>query len=354
MLRAYIDHTRRDTPRFDVRRNTADVEYRRWLAWGERNNLIAGVQADWTSDDVGGPGVILQPPSRAWTTFNAFVQNTTQLVPDTLFLMLGTKFTQHSFIGFQTQPSVRLWWTPSERQIWWAAVSRPVRVPSRFEENGLLVVSYVDRGRVTTGVPDGDIVPVGLAGDSDLRPEKLLAWEVGHRLQASDRWAFDTTLFYNHYQRLLGIPPSIVGVFTDASSGATWGGDISASGVLNDRWRVEASYSHLHTRIDGNVFKYEETSTPSTQAQLRSYFDATDDIQINGGLYYVSRIAGTGALALDVPAYTRADLGVTWRPRPGLSLSLWGQNLLDSGHPEASDARVPRTVYAQASWSLDR
>jgi outer membrane receptor protein involved in Fe transport len=231
------------------------------------------------------------------------------------------------------------------------AVSRPVRVPSRFEENGLFVLQYVDQGRVTTGVPDGDIVPIGLGGNPDLRPEKLLAWEAGHRLQASDRWAFDTALFYNHYQTLLGIPPGIFGTFTDASSGATWGGDISASGRLNDRWRVEASYSHLHTRIDGNVLKYEETSTPTTQAQLRSYFDATDHLEINAGLYYVSRITGSGALPLEAPAYTRADLGVTWRPRDGLALSLWGQNLLDAGHPEASDAQVPRTLYAQLSWS---
>lgn len=351
MLRAYFDHTLRDTPRFDARRNTADVEYRRWFDWGVRNNMIVGVQADWTSDAVTGPGVVFQPASRDWTTFNAFAQNTTEVVDDKVFLMVGTKLTRHSFVGLQTQPSVRLWWTPSDRQMWWAAVSRPVRVPSRFEENGLLVLQYVDQGRVTTGVPDGDIVPVGLGGNPDLRPERLLAWELGHRIQANDRWAFDTELFYNHYQRLLGVPPRIFGSFTDASSGATWGGDVSVSGRLNDRWRVEASYSHLHTRIDGDVLKYEETSTPTTQAQLRSYFDASDTLEINGGVYYASRITGDSTLPLDVPAYVRADLGVTWRPRAGLALSLWGQNLLDSGHPEASDAQVPRTVYAQLSWS---
>jgi iron complex outermembrane receptor protein len=350
LLRAYVDHTRRDTARFGVRRDTANVEYRRWLQWNDANNLIWGLQYDWTRDDVdNGPVLQFTPHARAWSTLNAFVQNTTELVDDRLFLMLGTKLTHHSFAGLQTQPSVRLWWTPSERQTWWAAVSRPVRVPSRFEEDGLLVFSYVDRGVVTTGTPDGVILPLGLAGDEDLRPEKLLAWELGHRIQANDAWAIDTTLFYNHYQRLIGVPPAIFGRFTDASSGATWGGELSVSGRLSDRWRVEASYSRLHTRIDGPVLRFDETSTPRMLAQLHSYFDIGEHVELNTAFYRVGEIPFQR-----IDAYTRADLGITWRPSAGIEWSLWGQNLLDAQHSESSGAQVPRSIYAQVSFDLER
>ena len=348
MFRGYVDHTRRDSSRFGVRRDTVDLEYRRWLDWSPRNDLIWGVQYDRTRDDVeNGPVLQLDPASRTWETLNAFVQNTTELVDDTLFLMLGTKFTEHSFVGFQTQPAARLWWTPSARQTVWLAVSRPVRVPSRFEENGLLVFGYVDRGLLTTGVPDGVILQLALAGNERLRPEKLVAWELGHRIQLDDRWAIDTNLFHNDYQRLIGVPPSVFGQFTDAGSGATWGGSVAVTAQLTDRWRLEGSYSALRTRIDGPIYQYEEIGTPETLSQLRSYLDLSDTVEVNAALYHVGEVPFSS-----MPAYTRADLGLAWRPRDGMELSIWGRNLLEAQHPEATGALVPRGVYAQVTFDL--
>jgi iron complex outermembrane receptor protein len=350
MFRAYYDHTRRDTARYGVRRDTVDMEYRRWLDWSARNSLIWGFQYDRTRDDVdNGPVLQFDPSSRAWSTLNAFVQNTTELSEDRLFLMLGTKLTQHSFVGFQVQPSARIWWTPTARQTLWAAVSRPVRVPSRFEEDGTLVFGYVDRGLLTTGVADGVILPLGLSGDESLRTEKLVAWELGHRVQLNDRWLLDTELFYNDYQRLIGVPPTIFGTFTDAGSGATWGGSVSVSAQVTDRWRLEGSYNVLRTRIDGPIYQYEEIGTPDHMSQLHSYFDLGDALELNASLYRVAQVQFTG-----IPAYTRVDLGLAWHPREGLELSLTGQNLLHATHPEASGAQVPRGIYAQATFAIDR
>jgi iron complex outermembrane receptor protein len=348
LLRAYAARTERDTTRFGVRRDTADVEYRHWLPLNDANQLIWGVQYDTTHDVVdNGPVLVLDPASRSWSTLNAFVQNTTELVPDKLFLMVGSKFTEHSFVGFQTQPNVRLWWTPSERQTVWASVSRPVRVPSRFKENGLLVFAYADRGAITTGSPDGVIVPLGLAGNEDLRPEKLLAWEVGHRIQANAEWVFDTTLFYNRYQRLLGVPPTIIGTFTDNASGATWGGDFSVSGRLSDHWRVEGSYSRLRARIDGPVLKFDENSTPEVMAQVHSYWDIGHRVELNAALYHVGAVP-----FVNVDGYNRADIGLTWRPSAHAEYALWGQNLLEASHSEMSGAQVPRGVFLQATFNL--
>ena len=347
-LRAYYDRTQRDTSRFGVSRRIADVEYRRWLDWGDRNNLIWGLQYDWTHDDIAsGPVLLFDPSARSWTSINAFVQNTTELVDDTLFAMVGTKFTDHSFVGFQTQPSVRVWWTPTPTQTLWAAVSRPVRVPSRFEENGELVFAYVDTGAIAGGPPSGVIVPLGLSGTESLRPEKLLAYELGHRLQVGNGWVFDTSLFYNDYRTLVGVPPGIFGTFNNDASGVTYGLEFTASAQLTDRWRMEGSWSRLVTRIDGPVLKFDETNTPRTLAQLHSYFDVGADVEVNASAYYVSRIPGLG-----VDPYTRADLGLTWRPRDGLALSLTGQNLLHAQHREVTGAEIPRSVFAQAAFEF--
>ena len=349
-VRAYAEHTRRDTARFGVRRETVDLDYRGWRTWHGRHELVWGAQANRTRDAIdNGPVLVFDPDQRGWNTFNVFAQNTTHFADDRWHVMVGSKVTHHSFVGLQVQPSARLWWTPSDRHTLWAAVSRPVRVPSRFEEDGLLVFSYVDAGAITTGVPNGVIVPIGVSGDDSLRPERLTAWELGHRVRLGADWVVDTALFHNDYTRLIGAQPGIFGPFTDAGRGRTRGFDIAASGQLTPRWRVEGSYSRLETRIDGPIFDFEERSTPRTMAQVRSMLDLGTNWEFNAGAYYVDRIP---QLAID--AYTRLDAGLTWRVRPNQRWSLWGQNLLDDGHAEASGALVPRSVYLQAVFEFGR
>jgi iron complex outermembrane receptor protein len=347
-LRAYLDHSRRDTARFGVRRDTFDLDFRRWDRWNANNELVWGLQANRTRDEIdNGPVLLFDPSSRAWNTLNAFAQNTTDFAQGRWHLMLGSKLTHHSFVGFQAQPSARLWWTPNDRHTLWAALSRPVRVPSRFEEDGFLVFSYVDLGAITTGVPNGTIIPIGVSGDDQLRPERLTAWELGYRMRLGTDWVIDTALFHNDYTRLIGAQPGIFGPFTDAGRGRTYGFDVSASGQLTAQWRLEGSFSRLETRIDGPIFDFEERSNPRTLAQLRSTLEVTPAVEFNAGVYYVDRIEHQA-----IDGYTRLDLGLAWRSSPGVRWSVWGQNLLDEGHAEASGALVPRSVYAQLVYEF--
>jgi iron complex outermembrane receptor protein len=347
-VHAWYDHSRRSHSRFGVERDTVELDYRRWLRWGGASELLWGGTWNWTSDQVdSGPVLLMEPASRDWHAFNLFVQNTTELVPGRWFAMVGSKLSHHAFIDLQLQPSLRVWWTPDQRQTLWAALSRPVRVPSRFEVDGLLVFSYADSGLLAGGPPSGVIVPVGLGGDGWLEPETMLAWELGHRIRFSERWALDTTLFYNDYTRLIGVPPEIVGHFLDSGTAETWGATVALSARLTPRWRMEASWSALRVEVSGPVLPFEEDSAPRTLAQLRSYLDLGEDWELNGAAYYTDAIPFR-----EQGAYTRLDLGLTWRATPRLALALWGQNLLDQGHPEGSDALVPRTLYAEATLRL--
>lgn len=347
-LRAYYDQTSRENARFGVDRQTADLDLRVWNKWSARNDLMWGAETLWTRDDTGaGPVLFFDPAKRSWFQVNAFVQNTTELVEGKLFAMLGSKFTYHGFAGFQAQPSARLWWTPNERQTLWAAVSRPVRMPSRFEENGTLVLSYFDLGAVLGGAPNGVIIPVTVSGDPGLRPERLLAYELGHRISLDDRWIIETSVFFNDYRRLIEPGAAVFVPFTDAGSGSTSGAEINASGHVTDRWRVEASYSWLDVKIDGPVYQFEENSSPRHMGQLRSYLDISDRLEFNAALYHVDRIGQS-----NVNAYNRVDLGLSWRPAEGFRIDLWGQNLLDHGHAEGSGAMVPRSLQALASFDL--
>lgn len=343
-FQGYYDRTHRDTARAGFRRDTLDADWRHWSPLGTGNELIWGVQYDWTSDQLSnGPNFTFDPQSRGWSTVNGFVQGTFALT-DRTNAMLGTKLTYHDFAGLEWQPGARLWWTPSEHQTLWASVSRPVRVPSRLEEDGLLVLSYADTGLITGRPATGVVVPLGVAGDDDLGVEKLTAYELGHRVQHG-RFSVDTALFYNDYDRLIGVPPTIIGSFTDAGSGKTWGVEVAAQYQAGAHWRLEGAASWLETRIDGPVYQFEEDSTPTRLAQLHSYWDVGDRVEIDAALYHTSRIP-----RLDIDAYTRFDLGVGWRINDTLRFDLRAQNLQDEGHQEASAVEIPRSVYAQLTW----
>jgi iron complex outermembrane receptor protein len=343
-MHAYYDRTRRDTSRVGVRRDTVDVDWRRWNGFGDGGEFIWGVQYDYTSDEIdNGPNFTFDPESRGWQTINGFVQATIPVSSHSR-ATLGTKLTYHDFVGFEWQPSVRWWFVPSEHQTFWASVSRPVRVPSRLEEDGLLILSYADPGLLVGQPATGVVVPLGIAGDDDLGVEELTAWELGHRVQRG-RFSIDTSLFYNDYDRLIGVPPTVIGSFTDAASGTTYGVEVAAQFQATARWRLEAAASWLETDIDGPVLKFEEESTPSKLAQLHSYWNVGERLEINAALYHTSRVPRLG-----IDSYTRFDIGAGWRIDDRWRVDVWGQNLQEAGHREASGVEIPRSFFAQVTY----
>ena len=348
-LQTYYDYGNRQTPRVGFRRETFDLDFRRWSGWGDRNDLMWGAQVTQTEDDLNdGANFAFDPSERSWSTINAFGQITRTLVPDRLFALVGTKVTYHDFVGTEIQPSARLWWTLGDRQTLWAAISRPVRVPSRLEEDGLIIVSYADPGLLEGGPPTG-VIPFAVAGDDQLDPEKMVAYEVGHRLLGSGTnpaWKIDTALFFNDYSRLISIPEGIVGSFTDSGEGEVVGVETRAAVQVTEDWRLEASASWLELELDGPVLETDEGSVPELMAQLRSSWDVSARFQLHGALYYADRLPQP-----DIDSYQRLDLGVTWRLRDDLELALWGRNLIDP-HVESGTAEIPRGGYAMVRIDL--
>lgn len=73
------------------------------------------------------------PPNSGLQLFTFFVQDAITLIPDRVFLTVGTKIENSYFNGFGIQPSVRLAWSPSNRMTFWTAVSRATRSPDRTD-----------------------------------------------------------------------------------------------------------------------------------------------------------------------------------------------------------------------------
>ena len=296
------------------------------------------------------------PDSRKTHLLSAFVQDEIAL-RDNLHLTLGSKFEHNSFSGFEVQPNVRLLWKPDEISTLWGAVSRAVRTPNRND----------------TDVQLHFIAPPVLVegrGNPNFVAEKTIAYELGYRSEPSKRLSFDVATFYNDMSKLFsietgvpyigGTPPMLIlpQTIDNRGSGHTYGAEASMRWQATDAWNISASYTWLQMRLQRDPGSTDVTvatlagTNPTHQWQLTSRFNITKQLDFDTNFFYVAALPDPG-----VPAYSRMDFRLGWRPTPPLEVSVGVQNLFDSHHPEFASAimnvvpsEVPRSVYAQAVW----
>jgi iron complex outermembrane receptor protein len=186
----YYDRTDRRVQRqYLSARDTFDVDLQQQLNAGTRHHLVfgAGFRAS-RGDDLGdGIGFFFSPQVRTSTLANVFAQDDISLRPDRLSLIVGTKVERNDFTGLEVQPNVRLRFTPDARQTFWTAVSRAVRMPTRFD-NDLRVLA-----------PTGQVI---ITGSDAFKSESVIAYEAGYRLRPTEWLSFEAATFANRYDDL--------------------------------------------------------------------------------------------------------------------------------------------------------
>jgi iron complex outermembrane receptor protein len=307
----------------------------------------------YTADQVDGatfppaPGIPLPgfftfvPDDRSLNTVSGFVQDTVTIVPDRFYAMVGTKLEHNDYTGVEVQPSGRVWWTPDERQTLWAAISRPVRTPSRIEDDFFIQI------------PPPPGAPLLLfRGNRESQSEELVAYEAGYRRRITDDLSMDLALFFNDYHNLIITrtisKPGAFPILLQISNGGeaeSYGGELAGTWRVADNWTLRGSYSVINLDAKSPSDDNPESATPMQQAQVRSTYKITSNIEFDSALYYVDNIP-----ARHVPHYERLDLGVTWRVTDNFELAVWGQNLLDPSHPETSHpGEVQRGGYVMGT-----
>jgi iron complex outermembrane receptor protein len=343
-LLAYYDRTeRREIGRLGVERDSFEIDARYHFTLGEANALVAGAEVYYTMDEVESSAVIgIEPDSADLVTVSAFIQDTITLVPDRWFVMVGSKFEHNEFTGFEAQPSARLWFTPDDRQTIWTAVSRSVRTPSRVEDGLVAALFFADTGLLAGGDPSGEIVPVrGALGNPALDAEEVMSYELGYRNLITEDFSVDVAGFYNRYEDLVSLPPDLANSqFSNDGTADTYGAEVAVDWRVAANWRLRGGYSYTEVDVGGPVNDFEEGESPHNMAQLVSYLDVTEDIELNAGAYYVDRVPFQ-----DIDDYLRLDVGITYRVSPTCEVALWGQNLLDQRHREFSGSEVERSAY---------
>jgi len=345
-LQWYYDRTHRDIPgTFSENVATHDLDLQHHFAIGERHDLIWGLGYRLVDDHVGNtPALAFLPADVTREWFSGFLQDEIALVPDRLVLTLGTKVEHNDYTGWEVQPSTRLAWKLTSKQTVWTAVSRAVRTPSR-----------IDREFFAPGNPPFSFLQGGPGFDS----EKLFAYELGYRVQATPRLSLSAAAFYHDYDDLRSVeqvnPPAALPVFIgNGLEGESYGVELTADYHVTDSWRLQAGYTRLlidlrpqpgSTATGGSA----ESHDAGHQFLLRSSLDLPWDLEFDVTLRHVGQISNQ-----NVPSYRELDVRVAWHPTPQLEFSIVGQNLLHDHHAEfgtaASRHEIQRGVYAKVTW----
>ena len=364
----YFDHTKREETLIGQRHDTSDFDFQHHLVERGHHDVIWGLGYRLIADSLRGSSISgFDPPRRRVHLFSAFLSDEIMLVRDRLRLTVGSKFERNSYSGFEIQPTLRVFWSPLPRHAVWAAVSRAVRTPARFEHD----VNFV---QLVSPGPGGLPFAVTLVGNREFKSQTLVAFELGYRVQPASVVSLDLALFLNRYRRLRTAdpdapfvqafpPPARVVVpvrFGNNMQGRTYGGELAVNWRALHRWKLSGSYSFLREQLQLLSPASDQGAAlvagdnPRHQFNVGSLLSLPARLELDTHLYFVGRLPNQA-----VSRYARFDLRLGWRPAESLQLSLVGQSLFIGPHIEfnsitqlASTSVIPRSAYAQFTWSF--
>ena len=357
-VQAYYDRTYRLGPQLGETRNTFDIDLIHHFALQERHEVIWGLAGRWSPGDFIQTVATLNflPHHQSNNIYSAFVQDEIAILPNKLWLTVGSKFEHNIFTGWENEPSGRLLWTPTSHQTIWGAVTRAVRTPSRIDEDLQLT------GLVQANPP----VFVCICGNRQFMSETLLGYEAGYRKLVGSNFYVDVAAFHNKYNDLASYGDESVSIVTsppppytllsfrplNGIMGSSNGGEISPAWKLNHRVDLKATYSYVslnfldkptHTKTS-QVSSY-EGSSPHHEATAQILFHLPRGFEFDPTYRYVGALS-----ALQVNGYHTADVRLGWHFAKEVELSVTGQNLFQPRHAEFGPVLVERSAYAQITW----
>jgi iron complex outermembrane receptor protein len=341
-FQTYYDRTHQFVPdEFEDDLDTFDVDTQYERDFGERHHVMIGAGYRFTHNkNENAPGAPAFLPAKLDRhLFSTFVQDEISFFEDRVKLTLGSKFEHNDYTGFEIQPSGRIAWT-IERHVVWAAISRAVRTPSRFDRHLFF--------------PENP--PFIFAGGPNFDSEKVIAYELGWRVQPVEKVFVSVAAFFNDCDDIRSMSAAPPFVTENNVEGEIYGIELETTLQATDWWRLTAGYTLLQEdlrvkpgRADFNSGQG-EAFDPEQQFQVRSSLDLPRDIEFDVWFRYMDRIGSTGRGFGVVPGYVTLDVRLGWSPIKNLELAIVGQNLLDNQHPEFGTREIERAVYGKVTW----
>ena len=382
-LQVYADHTERDEKVAYLQVNTLDIDFSQNWTLSPRNELLWGFGYRYIDDSFGNTfrTIFYEDPEYP-SLYNLFVQDE-YAINDRLHFTAGIKWEHNEITGMETQPSLRLLWTPDETQTWWGAVSRAVHTPVRLGTASSIVAYLLPPDPVDPNYPLPQVLR--LDGNPELESEAVDAFEIGYRLRPDEKLSLDLALFHNRYDRLITyevlsrqsfqVPsPYFPGewiylptemTYGNKRSATSQGLELSLDWQVRENWRLKFNYSWLDIDAkrdaDGTDMLGDsvlEGSAPDYQWSLRSQHNIRPDLSMDLWIYHVDELPFAGySRPRPIPAYTSFNLRLAWR-RGDMEFSVAGFNLLHDRHAEfASEnilvlTEVERSLLATLRWGF--
>ncbi|MGH9512732.1 MAG: TonB-dependent receptor plug domain-containing protein [Terriglobales bacterium] len=365
-IQAYYDRVNRYEANLGDLRDTFDVDLlqrfrlvRQQISWGLGARIVPATDLEVVS------GLTFQPAKRTDYLWTAFFQDEIALVKNRLSISLGSKLLRTNFSPIQLEPSVRLLYTPSDTQTFWAAFTHAVRTPSDVERDFFLS-GYIGPG------PGGLQFFARFNANRDFRSEQMNGYELGYRRLITKTVYVDIAGFYNHYSDLLSEditggpflednpPPTHIllpAEFGNGLLGTTKGFEIAPEWRPTHFWRLRGSYSYLQMDIKPSRNSLDvgsapgiNGSSPKHEAMVQSGFDISKDFTLDLAYRYISALPGQ-----KVQAYSTGDAVFGWRLSEHFRLSLVGNNLFQPQHAEDGGdpgplVQIKRSAYAKITW----
>jgi iron complex outermembrane receptor protein len=339
--------------------DTFDLDFQHRLHLGTRNNFIWGMGYRRTHEtDQNAPAVAFNPPDLDQNLYSFFLQDELMLLSN-LHLTFGTKVEHNDYTGFEEEPSGRLEWDITKKQMVWVAVSRAVRMPSRVDESEDLPIAN-PAFRPFFG-------PSLLVGNSNFVSETLIALEAGYRAELGQKISGSVSIFYNLYNdiRSTSTSPTAFGtplIFENYLKGETYGAELAGDYQMLTWWRLHAGYDllkeNIYVKSGETDFNggHNETADPQQQVFLRSSMDLPANVQLDAALRWIDSLSINNGSALEtVPSYFELDTRLGWQMTKNIEVSVVGQNLLHAQHQEygyptsATTEDIVRSGYGEVT-----
>ncbi|NOX53247.1 MAG: TonB-dependent receptor [Planctomycetes bacterium] len=354
-LQFYFDQANRRNRYLSQQIGTLDVEFVHASRPAETHQLTWGLHYRHVRDDLPSlnPSRIEFVPRRRRTNLiSGFIQDEITLIEDALFFTLGTKLEHNAFTQIEVQPTARILWSIDSRHAAWAAVSRAVRTPSRYEDDIRLIMGVLPA--------PGPPTYLMYAGDRGVEAEQMIAMEAGYRAQPVDSFSWDVAAFTYGYRDLINwvvdapyaspigtIIPLVARDLPDWEWG--YGVELAAEWQVTPQWKLFGNYTFRH--FDAGAF------SPNV-VYLQSSWDLPSNWEFDLiGAYVddVERLPDSPVPSFDTSDYISLALRLAWHYSEALEFAVVGQNLLDEHRREFlselhAGSEVQRAVYAQVIW----
>jgi iron complex outermembrane receptor protein len=267
-------------------------------------------------------------------------------VPKRWTATVGAQALYNGYSGAEFQPTVRVAWTPDPRLTLWTAVSRAVRTPVRIDRD--LVVRL-----------NNTLI---FEGNDDLKPENVVAYELGGRRRIGERVALYFAGFVNRYDNLRSYESetttfmALPWTFKNTTNAHSSGVELAALWQPFGALFIKGSYRYLDLQLtkdpgsgdfQNGIF---EMNDPRHVATVTARLDLPHNVQFDTTLRYVSSLPRPA-----MHAYTTADVRIGWSPRPDCEFAIIGQNLFDPQHPDfvtpnSINDELARSLTCKATW----